>query len=612
VLRLKKIKNWRKNLYPLYRKIITPLLILFIIFNLPLAGIASRLYTDIPPGHWAENAADVMGQKEIMKGISTNEFGGKLKLKRYDVAEIINGLLGNRSVPTSIILLEDVRSGHPNFRVIMKVLSINLMEIQGNKFNGEKKVSRYDFGKFMVNTLNYSQADPISIRQVPIPVTNVADDKKAIVDKVLNYWQLTEGYNDWGQDISRFEALEMVARAAMILDPDIISSIGPVARPGTEPNVTPTPYQTPIPVRTPYTTPVPVQTPRATPEPVYTPEPTPVPVRTPVESTPTPEPVYTPSTPTPSPEITVEPTPGPVRTPVISIPTPEPVYTPAISSPSPEVSIEPTPVPTTEATPEPVHTSTPVGSNFSPVLRSQVILKGGYNFLYSESLPSNQVFINETVRNYDDILGATFGADFSYWFKDFDIEFIKDMGTIVNISSQGYYIFPIPTQLAPKYDTEISEAFRGNLGILYKFYKSQDFEIAGGFDTYYRSTARASTVPAASNNSYWRTSKNYLGVGAKALAGWKITDKITVEGDFALHYVAQTFNEKITYTTGSQIPAGTVFDRFDTEFGLNARMDLLQIGNSWLFVNVNLDSRILLGDGNQTIVGGGLGAGINF
>jgi hypothetical protein len=594
-------------LYPHYRRILTPFLIFIFLLNIPFAVLASKLYSDIPPGHWAENAADVMGQKEIMKGVSATEFGGKLTIKRYDVAEIINGLLGNRSVPTSIILLSDVRSGHPQFRVIMKVLSINLMDTQGNKFNGEAKVSRYDFAKFIVNTLNYSQAEPISIRQPPSPVTSVPDDKKALVDKVVNYWQLTEGYNDWGQNINRFEALEMVARAAMILDPDIISSIGPVSRPSANDNpvATPTPYRTPVP--TPAETPAPTPeitsapTPRATPE-ITTP--TPEPLRTPVVSTPTPEPLPTPVISTPSPE--------PLRTPVVSTPSPEPLRTPVVSTPSPEVTSAPTAGPAQTATPAPVQTPRPVTGGYNPVLRSQLTLKGIYNFLYSESLPGNQVFINETVRGKDDTPGLSFGGELSYWFKDFDVDLVRDLGVIVQAGSGGSYIFPSPTQTT-KTDTEITENFRGDLSLLYKLLKMQDIELAVGLDTYYRSTGRNSSVPVASNNSYWRTSKNYFGIGARGLAGWRATDRIALEGSIAGHYVAQTLNEKITYQTGgTQIPAGSVLDRFDLELGLDARMDLFQVGSSWLFVNVNLEGRFLLGEGSQTIAGGGLGAGINF
>lgn len=46
----------------------------------------------------------------------------------------------------------------------MKVLNAQVMETTDNKFNGEKKLTRYEFANFIMRVLDFLQAKPISIR----------------------------------------------------------------------------------------------------------------------------------------------------------------------------------------------------------------------------------------------------------------------------------------------------------------------------------------------------------------------------------------------------------------------------------------------------------------
>lgn len=99
---------------------------------------ASKVYSDIPTGFWAENPADVLSELDIMQGASATEFGGNLPLNRYETARVLSGLLGNRA-PIGIILLSDVRQGNPDFKSVMKVVNAQIMEPTNNKFSGEKR-----------------------------------------------------------------------------------------------------------------------------------------------------------------------------------------------------------------------------------------------------------------------------------------------------------------------------------------------------------------------------------------------------------------------------------------------------------------------------------------
>lgn len=558
-----------------YKKISKLLIVALLTINLPV--MASKLYTDIPAGHWSESAADVLGEENIMTGASMNEFGGNLLINRYDVAKIINGLLGKRFVPGGIILLSDIRAGHPDFNNIMRVLNSNLMETSNNKFNGEKKVTRYEFAKFMIKVLEFLQTDPISIRQPPKPIGNIEAEKRDILNKAVNYWQLTEGYTSWDQNINRYGALEMTAKAAININPDLLIRIGNVIRQ--------TPGETPA-------TPVPV---------IPTPIPTPLPTQVPV----------TPQTPMPTP-IPIIPTPLPVITPVplvtpVATQTPVPVMTPVISVPTPEVSAIPSTIPTPVATPVQENTSTSSSNN---ILRSQFTLRGIYNFMYSESIPPVFPINLETTRSLDDSLGLAVNGDLSYWFKDFDTPFIKDMGLTVGFNTMGAYAYPRATSLVAS-DTLINETFKINIALLYKLFKSQDIEFAAGLEGYMRNTSRDSQKPV---DSYWRASKSYIGIGAKGLLGWRVMDKLVVETAIGAHYVPQTINEKIVYpnTQPSTGQEGNTIDRFGIELGLNGRYDILQFGSNWLYADLGVNGRFLLGDGSQTIAGGGGGIGISF
>lgn len=567
-----------------YKKISKLLVIALLSINLPV--MASKLYTDIPAGHWAETAADVLGEENIMTGASVNEFGGNLTVNRYQMARILNGLLGKRFVPGGIILLSDIRAGHPDFTNIMRVLNSNLMETSNNKFNGDKKVTRYEFANFMIKTLDYLQADTISIRQPPKPIGNIEAEKREILNKVVNYWQLTDGYTSWDQNINRYGALEMTAKAAININPDLLIRIGSIAKQsGSE--TPPSPIKTPEPIR-PTIAPTPEPIAIITPEPI-TPTPVtviPTPIITPIPVISTPLPVVTP-------EPIIAETPIPIRTPVISIPTPE-------------VSVIPNSLPT----PIPVVTPNPITNNTSNIntniLRSQATLKFLYNFMYSESIPSFPITVEPT-RSLDDSLGLAIGADLAYWFKDLDTPIIKDMGITASLNTLGSYAYPKETALV-KADTLINETFKLNLAILYKLFRSQDIEFAAGLEGYIRNTSRDSAKPV---DSYWRASKSYIGIGAKGLLGWRLMDKLVLETSFAAHYVPQTINEKITYPN-TQPSTGQTLDRFGLELGLNGRYDIVQFGSNWLYADLGLNSRFLLGDGSQNIIGGGAGIGISF
>jgi hypothetical protein len=574
------------------------------LFSSYIPSYASKYFSDIPQGHWAENIADLLYEETIMGGVSSNEFGGSLKLTRYDTVRILNGLIGKKYITQGFILLSDVKGGHPDFKNIMRVISAGLIDYDrnNNKFDGDKKISRYDFAVSLIKTLNFLQAEPISIRIPPKKIA-ASSDKKEFIDKAVNYWQITEGFYDWSENINRYEALEMVAKATKIVRQDLFEKIGEVKG-----NIesTPTPISTPIVVKTPIPNPTPIVNPYSTPTPISTP----IVVKTPI---PNPTPIVNPySTPTPISTPIVIKTPIPNPTPIVNpYSTPTPMPTPIVvktpipnPTPTPRSTVEPTPssIPTSE--PTPIIQETPVTISKPKILRNQFTLKGSYNLNYSEEIPS--IFsVVETVKQKNDSLGVSILGELSYWLSGNNNLILDNIGLTSIISSLGSYVHP-----AQKPDTEISETFKINIAVLYKIIKSNDLELAIGPNIFYRDTGRNSTLQGAPN-SYWRASKNYLGFGIKTLLGYKIMDKLFLDSYLSLQYVSQTIKETIRFDTGQNVPSGAI-DRFNIDLSSNIRYDLLEFGNNKFYLNLGLDGNILLGDGNQMIFNLGGGSGISF
>lgn len=292
-------------------------------------------FTDLPADGARSVLAVMLAERGILSGVSESEYGGNSQLSRYELAAILNGLLDPRDVPFNVVAWSDIPPGHPAMPAVSRVTSLNLLSGESGRFAGLRRVTRLEFVDSLVHLLSYRSVMAPSHRKGPgLTFSDVAPATRQgqILDRAANFWQLIDAPRKSAfrpnASITRFEALDMLVRALLLIDPELQEPIR-AALAVSDP--TPTPRPTPAPVATPRPTPRPVATPYAQPTTRPTPDVNPTPRRTPAPAaTPTPKPTprvpfwlqdATPSTPSPAPtaaptpEPTLEPTPAPSAAP---------------------------------------------------------------------------------------------------------------------------------------------------------------------------------------------------------------------------------------------------------------------------------------------------------
>ncbi|HEY9900737.1 MAG TPA: S-layer homology domain-containing protein [Pantanalinema sp.] len=339
---------------------------LAIALGLAAAPAWAASFTDLPEGSPRATLATLLSDRGILSGIGETEFGGETPITRYELAAILNALLDPRDVPFNVVAWSDIPPGHPAMPSVSRVTSLSLLAGEGGRFVGLRRVNRLEFAAALDRLLSYRSVTAPPHRKGParsfsdVPVSG---ESGQLLDRAANFWQFVDAprrvrFRPF-EPITRIEALDMLARAVMLLDPTLQEAIkaalaADAPAPSPTPVPTPHPTRSPVPTRTPAPawTPAPVRTPAplTTPTPAATPRPvsTPTPARTPAPVlTPAPDP--TPSVVSPSPE--PEPTPRVPfwlrEDPAYKAPTPAPTARP---QPAPEPTA---PAPTPQPTPAP-------------------------------------------------------------------------------------------------------------------------------------------------------------------------------------------------------------------------------------------------------------------
>lgn len=188
-------------------------------------------YKDIDYKHWAAQPAYLLGKYGYMPGLKEDVFGGEVALSRYQLALILNKLLGSREVSNSLVVVfTDIGPGHKYYEEISRVTRSGIMEMLTGTFDEKKAVSRQEFAQSMDRLLKYMSAQPPNApRAKKIEFTDVDEPYKESVLQVANIWQLTEGYGNKSfkgkQDVTRFEALAMLSKAATLLSDEFRESM---------------------------------------------------------------------------------------------------------------------------------------------------------------------------------------------------------------------------------------------------------------------------------------------------------------------------------------------------------------------------------------------------
>lgn len=368
------------------------LLVFFLATVMPAFAIQ---FNDVDPKHPAAVYIDLLTDYKYMAGVTYERFGGELNLNRFQLAESLYNLLGNREVPgTMIIILSDISPNSPLYPRVTRVLQAELMDVFTGNFEGLRPVTRYELAhgihrllKFMGATAPPPRAKKVTYKDALAP--DYADD----VDQVTNTWQITEGLPDGTflgtRSITRYEAAFMLGKTAALIYEDFKDALtkrGPVipsaaptpsipATPSNNPpTAVPTPLVTPMPIPT-IVPPTPTVGPSLPPSPTAAP-PTAVPSTTPT-SLPTTAPTApptgirpsdlecrlhpnTPGCPTPTPRPTTAPTAAPTAKPTAA-PTAKPTVAPT-AKPTAAPTAKPTVAPTAAPTVQPSAPPSPVPS----------------------------------------------------------------------------------------------------------------------------------------------------------------------------------------------------------------------------------------------------------
>ncbi|MGV3525687.1 MAG: S-layer homology domain-containing protein [Candidatus Sericytochromatia bacterium] len=204
-------------------------------------------FPDVDAKHPAARAIDLLTDRKIMSGVTYERFGGDLDFNRFQMAESLNILLGNRQVPeTVIILISDVLPNSPQYQTVSKILRANLMSPMDNgRFEGLRFVTRYEFADALQRFLGYVNATPPVGREKKISFRDVKPNYQQAVDQFTNLWQITEGYPN-GQfrgdnRVTRFEAAIMLGKVASLLYEDIKAELAKEPEPTLAPEETPAP-----------------------------------------------------------------------------------------------------------------------------------------------------------------------------------------------------------------------------------------------------------------------------------------------------------------------------------------------------------------------------------
>ncbi|MDB5098165.1 MAG: putative S-layer protein [Cyanobacteria bacterium RYN_339] len=225
-----------------------------------LAAQAATNFQDIPPGHWARRAANVLADHQVVPGRGPVDFAGGNPLSRYELAWTLSHLYNIEGPPASFVVLGDMPPGHTATLEVQRVMGYDLMPARKpGRFEGDAPASR----KEVVESLDALFAkDGVAPPSRKTAVTY--DDVKAgtplagAIDRIVNRFALIEAKEGGdfhpADSLTRYQFLSMIMRAMRYLRPNIAKELETPESP------TPAslePGQSPIPGVSPTPTPMP-------------------------------------------------------------------------------------------------------------------------------------------------------------------------------------------------------------------------------------------------------------------------------------------------------------------------------------------------------------------
>ncbi len=196
--------------------------------------------------------ANALGSRDVLPPVWGATLAPHAPVYRYEMAWMLAALLDPREHPFSVTAWPDVPPGHWALLSINRVVGVSVLKEEDGRFNGDRRIRREEFVTALDKVLTYRALPPPPPRKGGM--VGFPDARTNAVDRAANFWQFLEPAPRFrpGDVLTRGEAVEMLAKAAPLVDRTFITLLTPPTP--TPPPPTPTPRPTPRPVPTPAAT----------------------------------------------------------------------------------------------------------------------------------------------------------------------------------------------------------------------------------------------------------------------------------------------------------------------------------------------------------------------
>lgn len=204
-------------------------------------------FTDVS-GEIARHA-NALGTRTMLPPVWGSVLAPHAPVYRYEMAFMMASLLDPKEHPFSVTAWPDVPPGHWALLAINRIVGTGVLKDEEGKFNGDRRIRRWEFVTALEKVLSYRSVPPPPPRKDWITFPDARGGMENSVDRAANFWQFLDAEPRFrpGDALTRGEAVAMMVKAAPLVDQTFMSAL---ATP-TPPPPTPTPKATARPRETP-------------------------------------------------------------------------------------------------------------------------------------------------------------------------------------------------------------------------------------------------------------------------------------------------------------------------------------------------------------------------
>lgn len=172
----------------------------------------AKAFKDVPAGHWAKDAVDILSLRGIINGYENGNFGSNDSITRYQAATMLVKALGldtaNRPDPN----LKDVPAGSSGFAAVAALVDEGIMTGNANgEFLPNKHLTRAEMAKILVEAYDLTGSSQETFKDIPVGYWGAG------YINTLAANQITGGYADNtykpGSKVTRLQMAVFLGRA---------------------------------------------------------------------------------------------------------------------------------------------------------------------------------------------------------------------------------------------------------------------------------------------------------------------------------------------------------------------------------------------------------------